>query len=707
MTPSAPTPLCPRCGSSLNTAGLCSPCLIRGALEEEPEFPPASSGPSRFGDYELLEPLARGGMGVVYRARHRRLERVVALKMLVGGVLASEAELHRFRTETEAAARLDHPNIVPIYEVGEHDGCPYFTMKYLDGGNLGENLARFRGDRRRIAETLAVLARAVHHGHQRGILHRDLKPANVLLDTGGRPHVADFGVARDLEKKAEHTRSGVSVGTPSYMAPEQAAGQSRNLTTSADVYGLGTILYELLTGRPPFMADSPTLILQQVLYTEPTPPHELDPRIDRDLETICLKCLEKEPGRRYGSAEELAEELDRYLRGEPIRSRPIGRATRVWRWCRRHPVPAGLVGSIIWLLLVTAGAALTVARAQVDDRRREELSTNIYAARTVAGTVLFRLGEYSDAIERAASAPRLRELLQHQNLPALQEFCREMYESHEDPRLGLKLPGGDSPFDSWFILDAQGTVLARWPEPPRDFLGKGFAWRDYFEGAKRHALARQPQPYISSAFLSEADDRHRFAISIPLLDAEGGWQGVLVGMVGTGATLGSLSLSDPDEARQRSAVLVAPRDRTRSEAGKPAPGGYIILLHEDLGHGESLPLDGGLAREFDKVSQSLPRTEGEQLRMPEPWPTVTVAEHRDPLSTREGPWLAAFAPVGYTGFVVIVQTPADAALAMDKTLARRLVLWGAVPFFLGEALLGILLWSAWRTTIRWREARER
>jgi serine/threonine-protein kinase len=706
MTTPAPTPLCPRCGSNLSAAGLCPRCLLLGGLDDEPELHPASGLPSRFGDYELLELLGRGGMGRVYRARHLRLERVVALKMLVGGGLASEAELHRFRAETEAAARLDHPNIVPIYEVGEHDGCPYFTMKYLEGGNLAENLERFRGEHRRVAEVLAVLARAVHHGHQRGILHRDLKPANVLLDAGGRPHVADFGVARHLEKQAGHTRSGIVVGTPGYMSPEQAAGQSRNLTTAADVYGLGAILYELLTGRPPFTADSPTQVLRRVLETEPTPPHELDPGIDRDLETICLKCLEKDPRRRYGSAEELSEELERYLRGEPILARPMGRAARVWRWCRRHPVPAGLVGSIAWLLLVTAGVALTVARAQVEDRRREELSTNIYAARTVAGTVLFKLEEYSDAIERAASSPRLREPLQRRDLPALQGFCREMYEAHEDPRLGLKLPGGESPFDSWFIVDAQGTVLARWPEPPRDFLGKNFAWRDYFEGAQRHALAQRPQPYISSAFLSEADDRHRFAISIPLLDAEGAWRGVLVGMVGTGATLGSLRLSDPNEARHRTAVLVAPRDRTRSEAGKTAPGGYIILLHEGLEHGESLPLEGGLARELDEVRRALPAAEGEQLRMPEPWPTVTIAEHRDPLAAQEGPWLAAFAPVGYTGFVVIVQTPADAAFAMDKTLARRLVLWGGVPFLLGEALLGLLLWSAWRAAARWRESRE-
>jgi serine/threonine-protein kinase len=702
MTGLVSTPQCPRCGSNLSAAGLCPRCLLLGGLDEEPELALDPDTLLHVGDYELLEPLARGGMGIVYRARHRRLGREVALKMLVCGELASEAELHRFRAETEAAARLDHPNIVPIYEVGEHDGCPFFTMKLMEGGNLAEHLERFRGNPRRAAEVLMALARAVHHGHQRGILHRDLKPANVLLDGSGRPHVADFGVARHLDEEAAYTRSGVVVGTPSYMAPEQAAGHSRHLTTAADLYGLGAILYELLTGRPPFMAESSAQVLRRVLETDPLPPRQLDARIDRDLETICLKCLEKNPEGRYRSAQELAEELERYLRGEHIQARPVGRLARGWRWCRRHPMPAGIVASIAWLLLVTAGTALTVVRAQVSDRKREELSANLYAARTVAGTVLFKLEQYSDAVEQTARDPRLPKLFQRRDTRALRDFCRKTLAAYDEPREGLRLPDGESPFDSWLLLDTQGAPLARCPDPPPGYFWKTFEWRDYFRGAKQRAFEGRTLPYVSRAFRSEADETYRFAISAPVLAPTGEWLGVLLGLPGTGSTLGSLRLNDPD-AHQRTALLVAPRDRTREEAEGPLPQDYIVLLHDALGHGESLPLDDDTARRLDATRYSQPRPDSDQLRMPDPWPTVTTPEHRDPLSKDEGPWLAAFAPVGYTDFVVIVETRADDAVATDKALARRLALWGGVPFLLGEALLGLLLWSSWRSAARWRE----
>jgi serine/threonine-protein kinase len=705
MTGLVSTPQCSRCGSTLSAAGLCPRCLLLGGLDEEPELLSDPDTPHHVGDYELIEPLARGGMGIVYRARHVRLGRVVALKMLACGELASEAELHRFRAETEAAARLDHPHIVPIYEVGEHDGCPFFTMKLMEGGHLAEHLERFRGHPRRAAEVLVALARAVHHGHQRGILHRDLKPANVLLDGSGRPHVADFGVARHLDDAAAYTRSGVVVGTPSYMAPEQAAGHSRHQTTAVDIYGLGAILYELLTGQPPFMAESSAQVLRRVLETDPLPPRQLDAHIDRDLETICLKCLEKNPERRYRSAEELAEELERYLHGEHILARPVGRLARGWRWCRRHPMPAGIVASIAWLLLVTAGASLTVVRAQVDDREREELSANLYAARTVAGTVLFKLEQYSDAVEQTARDPRLPRLYQRRDTRALQDFCRKTLAAYDEPRQGLRLPDGESPFDSWLLLDTQGAPLARCPDAPPGYFWKTFEWRDYFRGAKQRAFEGRTLPYVSRAFRSEADETYRFAISAPVLAPTGEWLGVLLGLPGTGSTLGSLRLNDPD-AHHRTAILVAPRDRTRDEAAGPLPQDYIVLLHDALGHGESLPLDADTARRLDATRYSQPRPDSDQLRMPDPWPTVTAADHRDPLSKEEGPWLAAFAPVGFTDFVVIVETRADDAVETDKALARRLALWGGVPFLLGEALLGLLLWSSWRSAARWREPRD-
>ncbi|MFP2930317.1 serine/threonine-protein kinase, partial [Pyxidicoccus sp. 3LG] len=325
-----PGATCATCGAQRSDGvldGACPRCLLAGALGDAGSpagntlnalLPPSTSKlPARFGEYELLERIARGGMGVVYKARHLRLQRMVALKMIVDGELASELDVHRFHAEAEAAALLDHPNIVPIYEVGEHEGHHYFTMRLMEGGSLADHMARLRTQPRRAAELMAAVARAVHHGHQRGILHRDLKPPNILLDTEGQPHVSDFGVAKRIEKDGL-TQTGTVVGTPAYMAPEQAAGHVRGLTLSADVYSLGAILYELLSGRPPFEGETAAHILQQVLEAEPVSLRTVAPGVDRDLETLCHKCLEKQPGRRYASAEELARELERYARGESI-----------------------------------------------------------------------------------------------------------------------------------------------------------------------------------------------------------------------------------------------------------------------------------------------------------------------------------------------------------------------------------------------------
>ena len=328
----------------------------------------SASGPARrtprfLGEYELLEEIARGGMGVVYRARQDKLSRQVAVKLIRSGSLASVDDLRRFRREAEAIADLDHPNIIPIYEIGQEDDQPYFSMKLIEGGNLTRHIDRLKDHPTAVATIIAKVARAVHYAHQRTILHRDIKPSNILLAEHDEPYITDFGLAKRIgpETDTMATVTGAVMGTPAYMPPEQARG-SKSVTTAADVYSLGATLYEALTGQPPFTGGSAGEIMRQVLDQEPARPRSINPKLDPDLETICLKCLEKEPARRYGSAEDLAEDLDHWRTGMPITARPVPVWEKAVKWVKRRRALAslllglslallGLIGGGIWFTL--------------------------------------------------------------------------------------------------------------------------------------------------------------------------------------------------------------------------------------------------------------------------------------------------------------------------------------------------------------------
>jgi len=307
--------------------------------ETTPLLAPALSELPRFGDYELIREVGRGGMGIVYRARQVSLDRVVALKMILAGRLATTEDLLRFQTEAEAAGRLQHPNIVAVHEVREVDGQHFFSMDFIDGVSLAEKIRSGPLPSRSAARYFRIIARAVHHAHRQGILHRDLKPSNILIDADDEPHITDFGLAKRLGGDSGQTRTGVVLGTPSYMAPEQAAGKTHDLGPACDVYGLGAVLYELVAGRAPFRAETPLDTIMQVMEQDPVPPRLLNTKIDHDLETICLKCLEKDPQRRYPSAEALAEDLQRYLNNESISARSVNVLDRLVRtFDRSHHV---------------------------------------------------------------------------------------------------------------------------------------------------------------------------------------------------------------------------------------------------------------------------------------------------------------------------------------------------------------------------------
>jgi len=516
---------CPRCGQPTRAdrlGGLCPRCLTRTALwRKRVEAPADGVGAASgvwFGPYELGPELGRGAMGAVYRARDPQLNREVALKVILAGQFASAAERKRFLAEAEHAARLDHPNIVPIYQTGETDGRAWFAMKLIEGPTLAEVIhgretpAHDSGGPasgggitcRQATRWVVQIARAVHHAHERGVLHRDLKPGNILLDPQGEPHVADFGLARRLDVESSLTVAGSPVGTPGYMAPELVRG-ARDATTAADVWSLGAILYELLAGRPPFTGENVAEVLRRLVEEEPEP---FDWPIPGDLKIIALKCLRKEPSQRYASAAALADDLDRWLRGEPITARPLGAAERLWRWTRRRPLVAALSAAVTGLVLVVAvggpvvALRLAEARQQEQDARRnaQDKLFDSLLAQARASRLTLEPGRRETGLAAVRAAARLRVT------PELRDEAVAL----------LALPGHGQPAGfTNFIFRSRGVTLT----PDFQRFVRVEADRDVTirERADGREVFRWPAPATNSVALGQAlsPDQSRLAVDYP------------------------------------------------------------------------------------------------------------------------------------------------------------------------------------------------
>jgi serine/threonine protein kinase/WD40 repeat protein len=449
-----------------------------GPLAEALTLPPGESpaaGPGTrvkyFGDYELLEEIARGGMGVVYKARQISLNRPVALKMILAGQLASEHDVKRFYSEAEAAATLDHPNIVPIYEVGQHEGQHYFSMGYVDGPSLAAKLEPAGWQPKQAARLVRQVAEAIQYAHARGVIHRDLKPPNVLLGADGVPRITDFGLAKRVQTDSDLTATGQILGTPSYMSPEQAAGKTREIGPLTDVYSLGAILYALLTGRPPFEGSDVISTISRVIFEEPTSPRQHNPQVDKDLETIVLKCLQKDPSQRYSSARELANDLDRFLKDEPILARPVSSIESVWRWCRRNRAVAALTASTT-LLLIAFSIASTIGylrtsqalgEASKEKAANREQLWNTLVAQARAER---RAGSRWTSLKALGDAARIRpdDLLRQEAIQTI---------SSSGVRLSMSIPFGQA---SVFRLSSDGSLVAVWGTHHGDPKDQGAHW---------------------------------------------------------------------------------------------------------------------------------------------------------------------------------------------------------------------------------------
>lgn len=572
--------------------------------------------------YEILGELGRGGMGVVLKAHQIALDRIVAIKTISAAAQFDPESRSRFRSEAEAVAQLNHPYIAQIHEVDEYNDAPYLVMEFVDGGSLAEQTKEHSPSPTEAARLVERVARAVAFAHQRGVIHRDLKPANVLLTPDGTPKITDFGLAKRLDRDSAQTRTGSVMGTPNYMAPEQAEGRTQTIGPLSDVYGLGAVLYDVLSGRPPFRGDTPVDTVRQVVETEPVRPRLLNPKVPRDLETICLKCLEKNPSQRYVTADSLADDLQRYLAGEPIEARPISATGRAWRWCRRKPWIASLSAASVVLFLIalaastlgylSTSAALSNSRAaEAKAKKSEESAKRSYLDALDAVNEFYGLVGGEMLLQTQRDTIPLREQLLRRGVDYYERLLKDpdsyllrnaAAEPHDDLKLREKVG------DSW---NTYGRVLFRLDQldAAADAFEKAAAFREKL--ARKHPDRQSYQRKLANSHMNAgivefaqgnpAETRARFelaqSIREQLVDDEN--DAKVSGELAMGFyNLGKLSfaLGETESARER---LLRARDRFQKLHESDSGNAYIryrlSLCHETLGDLEE-SISGALSR---------------------------------------------------------------------------------------------------------------
>lgn len=630
---------CGACGKVISPsapAGVCPSCALLTALKPTESELPDLPAPE-FANYEILEVIGHGGMGIVYKARQRNTERIVALKVILTGALAGETEVRRFRAEARAVAKLRHPNIVTLFEVGHENGQHFYSMEYVEGESLLEKVRRNRLSAEEAARIVQKVCEAVETAHQEGILHRDLKPANILIDKRGEPRITDFGLAQQRELRTDLTRTGMVLGTPSYMPPEQATGKTREIGVCSDVYSLGATFYETLTGRPPFQAESAIETLRQVVEIPPAAPRLLNPKLARDLEVICLKALRKQPLQRYASALEFGEDIGRFLRKEPIRARPIGIVERNVAWCLRNPALAGAVGAAVLLLGLLAVAALLF-------RVNLKQNNKVIAERS-ARLLQDYLREVSEPVVAISEDERFAGWLK----PPVETNAIAVFLREKAKELSAK-PGLNGVFENWAILDATGDMVIRVVSgTPREGKASGLEGtatsttltnrspRDYFRGAIEKFQVGESQVHFSQVYRSADDDFSKIAVSCAIADPENPSApiGVISMMIKTFSTEDKrLGLGDE---KVKTAILARWDQSATNKAGQTPK--WVVWLHPGFKPGaDVIPV----TEDFD--------VEGRENLL------FYFDPARKALRGFWGPWLTGFKEAPNTPFLVVVQS---------------------------------------------------